>query len=121
MEAELVSYAQQALAQNGDALNKTVDDSIISIEDRITTFDGQAARQTFLYVSEGIRELGKEMVGSSLLPCACGEDEVSSDDEDGENGGAEMASDRRDQWWLQQLSFGNSLDDYPTETTPLVI
>jgi hypothetical protein len=42
------------------------------IEDRIFAFNGQAARQTISYVSEGVRELGYDIL---LVRCnACTDD-----------------------------------------------
>ena len=73
MERGLALYASQALA---DAKNQRpppstpateAPEDVVVIEDRMTSFDGQAARQTLEYVSEGIRELGHEL---RLLRCS---------------------------------------------------
>jgi len=94
MEAELASYAVQAIANNANgtegryrhpssttpSLPAAADDSFVSIEDRMTSFDGTAARQTFMYVREGIKELKMEMSGAPLLPCHCIDFDSSSEE-----------------------------------------
>jgi len=92
MEAELARYAKQAMARDNDGggildepndnndhapLDNTHDrdlnESLISIEERMTSFDDQAARQTLLYMKQGIQELRHEMRSKVFLPCgACG-------------------------------------------------
>lgn len=74
MEAELAEYAQEALSR----LAAQDDSSLVSIEDRITTFNGLAAKQTFQYVKEGIKELGAEVAGSKYFHCG----DISSSSED---------------------------------------
>ena len=94
MEAELASYAQAAMEKcqpldimsPNFSVSSHLDDhddgdaSIeVSIEDRITYFDGTAARQTLLYVKEGMQEFRQSL---AILPCACGEILESSEEED---------------------------------------
>jgi len=89
MEAELASYAKAAMEQytispntpRFSAKNHVEDhddnESIeVSIEDRMTYFDGTAARQTFLYVKEGMEELRQS------LALTCGGIPESSEDEE---------------------------------------
>jgi translation initiation factor 4G len=98
MEAELASYAQEAIARqnqpvsialysqatyrddhdDGSAMNESIE---VSIEDRMTYFDGTAARQTLHYVKEGVEELKQELKGK-LAILNCGEVPESSEDED---------------------------------------
>ena len=75
MEAELANYAQRAMAQQ-TRTESTDSDTIVSIEERITAFDGVAAKETITYVRKGFKEIKEE-----LNPFACGGQETSSDEE----------------------------------------
>jgi hypothetical protein len=75
MEAELASYAQKAIS--GQSAKVDDDEAILSIEDRIASFDGRAAKQTILYVQEGLKELSEELNPFRI----CGDDASASDDE----------------------------------------
>jgi hypothetical protein len=66
-------YARNALAraeaQEGSSVSEH---EIILIEDRVFAFNGQAARQSISFVSEGVRELGYDIL---LVRCkACTDD-----------------------------------------------
>jgi len=126
MEAELASYALHALANTGQA-PLSLDDSFVSIEDRMTSFDGLAARQTLQYVSEGIRELKAEMSGNRILPCGCVELDSTSSSEDGSMGDVQHIW-RYQDGIIGDLSFDTNHHhpdederNYPGETTPLVV
>ncbi len=75
MEAELASYAQKAISCQSAKVDD--DEAILSIEDRIASFDGRAAKQTILYVQEGLKELSEELNPFRI----CGDDASASDDE----------------------------------------
>jgi len=130
MEAELASYAKQALATNGQ-VPSTLDDSLVSIEDRMTSFDGTAVKQSFMYVREGIKEIKMEMTGSSLLPCHCVELESSSGSDDGSaHGSAFDGPQEQGLPVIGDFASGSCLYDrgdnrgnfrHPDETTPLVV
>lgn len=132
MEADLEAYAMQALAQSGDRAQRApsaMDDSLVSIEDYREAFDVTAARQTLLYVSEGIKELGYEMAGNRFIHCSpcCGTDSSSSEEGDIDSvvdgtGNGDNTKARQEIWRRQQQSaFERLHDELPDETTPLVI
>jgi hypothetical protein len=131
MEAELVLYAKEALAlhqggagtNEGDNnnMNATCDVSIVSIEDRRTSFDGVAAKQTIAYVRDGILEIGKEVAGGKLNPFHCGV-RTDEDDED-ESSQASGCLTPLESSLSASGSSWPTLPDLlvvPTETTPLV-
>jgi len=78
MEADLVSYAQEALAarRNEILAQRSSDATVVSIEDRMTSFDVVAARQTFAYMRDGFKELSQEF--GPFLRCGGGDDMDSS-------------------------------------------
>lgn len=75
MEAELALYAEEAIS--GQIISGDEDETIVSIEDRIASFDGTAAKQTIVYVREGLKEIGEEL--NPFRICS-GDDSTSSDD-----------------------------------------
>ena len=81
MEAELASYAEQAMRAEPQANNRrtesTDSDTIISIDERRLAFDNVAAQQTLEYMREGFKEIREE-----FNPFHCGTAETSSDEED---------------------------------------
>lgn len=54
MEAELEFYVAQAIARS---TNDNENASLVSIEERINAFDNTAAKETLVYVRDGINEL----------------------------------------------------------------
>jgi len=97
MESELASYAQAQMSLVPSDPNT----SLISIEDRITSFDGRAAIETIDYMRQGLQEL-------HIRPFQCGStDEFSSSDEE-----AESELRRKRKLWREKTR--------PTESTPLV-
>jgi hypothetical protein len=115
-------------------------ESLVSIEDYMTSFDGVAARRSIQFMRQGIRELKDEV---SYFGHACGSGgvkEESSDDDDtsSNNGGVPLLQEqekelsreeieKRRQVWIRQqqqqrLSFQNDSSlDAPTEQTPLLV
>lgn len=77
MEAELISYAEEAISRQFSQNEADENETIVSIEDYIASFDGTAAKQTLIYVREGLMEIGEEL--NALRFCG-GEDSTSSDD-----------------------------------------
>lgn len=76
MEAELASYAEEAIS--GQITSNTTDDEdTIGIEDRIASFDGTAARQTIAIVRRGFKEISEELNPFRF----CAEDGSSSSDD----------------------------------------
>lgn len=144
MIADLELYALQALARRptDSADGSEMDTSLVSIEDRMSSFDVQAARESLKYVTQGFKELRHEMAVNRFIPCgACGETETdcvsySSEDSDkdcddrNESGNRELrdVQENRDRLFCQQqqtYAIGGlqPMDDYekqPSEMTPLL-
>ena len=122
MEAELAMYARQAM----DRVNpqRETSDSVVSIEERMTSFDSIAAQETLLYVTEGIKEFRAGVSESRYNPFHCGEvpssDEEHDDDDDQHSAQTEI---RRNLWKQQQQENGYTMRDrrYPNETTSLIV
>lgn len=124
MEAELASYAEQALAR----LQPDEGDSVVSIEERMTSFDGVAAQESLVFMREGFKELRKE-VGGKLIPFHCGgKSEEDSSSEDDEASDASGLVQRREMWLRQQMLDHNQSSEevgfgeqqHPSETTHLI-
>jgi hypothetical protein len=82
MDAELAQYAASALAQHQHVLVDDADDVSVSIEDRMTSWDAGAARQSMQFVGAAFKEIGDEIktIRPSLLSIRCSDHE--SEDED---------------------------------------
>jgi len=142
MEAELARYAAEAQENKDEELSLSpvrkrdsllfqgMDEEFSTTEEYMTsvnTFDGLAARQSFLFVSQGIRELKEEITyfGTACGPCQALEDLQSSSGSEEENDSSiehpeplqislhEM--NRRKQAWRQQRE-----SEQATENTPLL-
>jgi len=73
MDAELAQYAKNmvdniqtesssAASYYDDYDDSTIaDESIVSIEDRMTSFDDQAARESIIFLGDAFREIGEEL------------------------------------------------------------
>jgi len=87
--------------------------SIVSIEDRITSFDQTAARESFKYIKEGLAEIKEEIKHAPLFHCGVVEDAVSSSSSDTSQriGDDEECGGAR---------HGIETNHNPTETSPLV-
>jgi len=123
MEAELTAYAQQAMAR----LEPEDEQSVVSIEERMTSFDGVAAKESLFFMRAGFKELRKGM-GGKLNPFPCGgrSPESCSDDEASDSSSIMI----RREMWLRQQMHGQPDDtdemrleglEYPTETTHLIV
>lgn len=119
MEAELASYAKAAMEKCNEPLasprfsatNAVDDHDDVSIEDRMTYFDGTAARQTFLYVNKGMQEFRQS------LALTCGGIPESSEDEESPQPSphASMLLDSNNSPWE------SNEQKHPGETTPLIV
>lgn len=157
MEAELALYAAHAisavtttaLAPKNDGHDVDDETSIVTIEERMTSFDDIAAKETLVYVRAGIQELR-----SPLFHCtATAESSCESDDDDdeapvqdtGSSAVVEETTTRaqlgRDLWpcrpdedaldgsqhfnkWTDEtllLPEPRTAEHLPTETTPLIV
>jgi hypothetical protein len=125
MEAELASYAKQAMAR----LQPDEDDSVVTLEERMTSFDGVAAQESLVFMREGFKELRQE-VGGKLIPFHCGGKSEDSSSEDDEASDASGLLQRREMWLHQQMQahsnqsseeFGLGGQRHPSETTPLIV
>ena len=171
MEAELAVYAQAALqfqqtqqqqqqrnaiatpalaaAEDNDTIAAaTVDDSIVSIEDRIISFDGVAAQQTLAYVRQGIQEMNPfqqcsegvlSMSSSYCSTAGAGDGEVDDsgsefqydhdrDDADDDEGLlsslGQNTPPQHENWMQQQQQHEDNVEEnnnMPTEWTPLFL
>lgn len=100
MEAELAQYAEQAMItprvdQAAAILNASADEShpneletVVSIEERVLGFDGEAAQQTLQYVSTGLAELNPFRCGTT---CSTTGSNSSDDDEEKESHATESS------------------------------
>ena len=103
MEAELASYAKQAIR---DA-KLPDDESLISIEERMTSFDDVAAKETIQYVREGLQELRPFQ--------ACGRiDEISSSKYNSSSSSdSDQATDSDNNWTDQSLFYAENSETKP--------
>jgi hypothetical protein len=97
MELELKRYAASALEraqlQFGD------EESIVSIEDRMVSFDGGALRESLKFVGDAIHEIGDEIRTRRRLNLYCTSVEEESSPDDGIDK-AEL--EQRRQAWIRQ-------------------
>jgi hypothetical protein len=121
MEAELANYAAQAISwvQRNNADDENA--SLISIEERINTFDSTAAKETYVYVRDGIKELRDPFNCAALFGIVSGDNSTAGDDDipddlpssihNGESGedsnSAAAARRRRQQSWRKQEAGEN--------------
>jgi len=135
MNSELAEYAEAAVkAARGNLL---LDDggSLVSIEDRMTSFSHLGARESIIFVENTFREIGDEIRTMKHFSCGDHEETIPEDDEmDSE----ELREEQRRLWVHQQhrQSIPEPEDDdaslilqngmlvphrrYPDESTPLV-
>jgi hypothetical protein len=127
MEAELTAYAEQALARLQPADDDYEGDSVVSIEERMTSFDGAAARESLLFMREGFKELRE--VSGKLKSFPCGGRAEDSSSEDDEASDASGLRQRREIWLRQQMQAHNESSEEvglggqqrPSETTRLIV
>jgi hypothetical protein len=123
MEAELASYAEQAMAR----LQPDEDDSVVTLEERMTSFDGVAAQESLVFMREGFKEL--RQVGGTLKPFDCGGRTEDSSSEDDEASDASGLVKRREIWLRQQMQAQNESSEevglggqqHASETTRLIV
>ena len=85
----------------------------VSIEDRMTSFDGTAARQTLHYVKEGMAEFRQSL---AILPIACGITESSEEEETPRPSPNTSMLDA-----ASATQWGGQSQKHPSETTPLIV
>ena len=68
MNAQLPQYAKTAMLKHDAPSILSEDDDMISIEDRMISFDGSAARESFRFVGVAIREISEEIHLSCISP-----------------------------------------------------
>lgn len=125
METELAAYAESRMQVVTQIL---IDDegSIVSIEDRMTSFDAGAARQTIRFMGEAFREIGDEIGTIRPLHSACQlrEESGGEEEEDAEDDTAMDKKDfeRRKRIWRdrQHAKHRDRISDPATETTSLL-
>ena len=103
MEAELAQYAAAAL-ERAQVPTQEDDSTMVSIEDRMISFDGSAARESMRFVGVAIREMSAEILSG---PFHCGNDEHDDDDDDEDESDNDDddtidLTDRRKLWIQQQ-------------------
>lgn len=145
MEAELARYAEMAVRNNlengksngqTDALpllsldGRGDDDgsmaaSLLSIEERMTSFDGAAARQSLQFMRLGIRELSEEVrhLGHFDKCCDVGSQSSFCDDEEITEGDFMLDEDmqQRRRLWMQHQQLLERDEGFATEETRLII
>lgn len=120
METELARYAADQMARVAED-----DSTIVSIEDRITSFDERAARETVKFMGTAFREIGDEF--RHLRQCSSTIEEGSEEDDV-----LDMADiEKRRELWKQQQQLqqpdmnesdlnGDNYHEYPSEQTSLL-
>jgi hypothetical protein len=124
MEAELESYAEEAMAR----LQPDEDESVVTLEERMTSFDGVAAQESLVFMREGWKEFRQE-VGGKFIPFPCGRKSEDSSSEDDEASDASGLLQRREIWLHQQMQAHNQSSEevglggqqHPSERTRLIV
>jgi hypothetical protein len=133
MEAELARYAASALAEKSPIVRLNGEDTLVSIEDRMTSWDVGAARESMQFMGAAIKEIGDEIRTLKPLNIRCADHHEESDDDNDEYYDAEDSAfnedeevdreyvEQRRQIWIQQQKQLTGTDDMPpSETTHLV-
>lgn len=100
MEAELAQYAAAALERTQGPAQED-DSTMVSIEDRMISFDGSAARESMRFVGVAIREMSAEILSG---PFHCGNDDRADEEEDENDNDDDDTFDLADRrkLWIQQ-------------------
>lgn len=133
MNADLAQYAASALANQQQLHHDEDSSTLVSIEDRMTSWDDGAARESMQFVGAAFKEIGNEMrtikPTFKTLNLHCADRE--SDEEDASEAERRAYVERRRQVWIQQQqqqmayannNANNAHDDKPpaNETTRLL-
>jgi len=120
MEAELAQYVASTLAAQ-----RVVEDdgTIVSIEERMTSFDGFAARESMKFVGFAFREISEEI--RSVDPFHCGSDDrIDEEDENGvfddDDDTAELES-RQKLWKQKQKEMWRQPNDAVTDESTMLL
>ena len=110
MEAELAQYAESRM-QRAPSMGE--EDSIVSIEERMTSFDAGAARESIQFMGEAFREIGDEIRTIGTLHNSC---QINEEDEEEEE---DKSMDRRDferrrRIWIEHQLHRDEYDTPPT-------
>lgn len=103
MNAELAQYAKTAMLKHDAPSILSEDDDMVSIEDRMISFDGSAARESFRFVGVAIREISEEI----RLPFHCVDDEDQEEEEDDDDDDG-FDVERKRKLWIQQQQQNNT-------------
>lgn len=101
MEAELAKYAETALEMARNGRMPSEEESVVSIEERMSAFDVKAARQSIQFMGEAFREMGHEIREGRHFPLSCNE-EVSDEEDDQDDNLDKEEIEARRQWWIEQ-------------------
>ena len=118
MEAELAQYAEARLQEMA-----VIDEegSIVSIEERMTSFDAGAARESIQFMGEAFREIGDEIRMRRPLHPSCHLQQVDEEGEDVEIDRNDF--ERRRQLWIDRQRSPQRQDNDampPGETSRLL-
>ena len=141
MDSELAEYAASAVkaAHQG----RLLDDggSLISIEDRMTSFDAIGAHESIIFVGNAFREIGDEIRTIKHFSCVDQEETIPEDDfEEADDAAAANAREEQRLVWIRQQhhhqdslprdwddslivrdgALVSSRTDFADENTPLV-
>jgi len=103
METELAAYAASEIEKAGGGALAEDDSTIVSIEDRMTSFDAGAARESIHFVGVALREMQDEV--RHLRPLhRCSAEHISeaSDESSGDDEDMQDIERKRELWRIQQ-------------------
>jgi hypothetical protein len=120
MESELAQYAEARLQQI-----EIIDEegSIVSIEERMTSFDAGAARESIHFMGEAFREIGDEIRLRRPMHPSCHLHQVDEEEEGDTEINRSDFERRRQLWKDRQRSPGSRQDNdstRPLETSRLL-
>ena len=122
METELAEYAESRMQEKRMPYTVDDEDSIVSIEDRMTSFDAGAARQSIQFMGEAFREI--RTIRPLRSSCQLQEEESAEEEEEDDRAMDKKDFERRKRIWRDRQSAkhrdGISDKDPATETTQLL-
>jgi len=119
MEAELAEYAEARLQE---MVSIDEEGSIVSIEERMTSFDAGAARESIQFMGEAFREIGDEIRLRRPLHQSCQLHEVDEEEDEKDEEIDKNDFERRRKIWINRQRSPNKddKDSVPQETTRLL-
>lgn len=121
METELAKYAESRMQEKRIPYTADEEDSIVSIEERMTSFDAGAARQSIRFMGEAFREI--RTFRPLRSSCQLREESAEEEEEDDRAMDKEDFERRKRIWRNRQIANhhdDNSDKDPATETTQLL-